>query len=722
MSTSHATSQPIQSSNSDESQEAKFMQTVIPPKTRDRSLSRSPEKLEANKSMRELSDFLITSGLPPLPERIFESKLPEPMAKSLNMGVGHLLQEYHRRGQIIQQLVGKLSDADRREEDWEIKLKEVEEKWKNQTSQESSMVEGLQTNLDRMVNKSKDMAGDLELSKAEAADLKARYEALKKQIEKESSDADMLKKQLHNVLEKMEKQRERNERSFEAIAKQHQKFRRDPSKSGIDRMTLEVVDVYESKLESVQNELNSMRLMLKSQKSKENVEEESPVTPPPESEQEDENEHGTTFTKKPRKLVEDIGNPQGDEFIRLRVAMEQQIKLLQKRLDETNDLLAKSENEKELLKLELLQFRKPPKAFSTQESGSRQTEFGEEEKLSTREKIRRDKLNYKLRLYKIDEMNAERCRNYLKDICIRLDINDINQVSTALSEVSKVLHLVPQMQRFIKQVDAIIWAHQHAVVNVTVDQNADRSSPNPPMHKFRDTIKALQIWSEELETLDGLRKFIEKIYRLLRLNDNDDEDADVKALCVEEIKRLIAFEKNTHRAERSKMKESEESTYTRIVNHFCNLFEITTLSGVFPKMNELYVFVSEVDVGLKQIRELLELDQNVKVSTILTKAADQILIALSNAQSQQPHRPLDTFRNRSHLSDVQNKSSSSALTSLESLLERVSSEHTKKTILDELELEGFGRDKVDREIREEIRMRAERERQEERVNERSKVD
>lgn len=69
----------------------------------------------------------------------------------------------------------------------------------------------------------------------------------------------------------------------------------------------------------------------------------------------------------------------------------------------------------------------------------------------------------------------------------------------------------------------------------------------------------------------------------------------------------------------------------RIVLHFQYLFQVRKLEGVFPKMNELYVFCSEVQSVLRALRSVCRLPVNASPKAVL--GAVQHLLVTSAADA-----------------------------------------------------------------------------------------
>lgn len=88
---------------------------------------------------------------------------------------------------------------------------------------------------------------------------------------------------------------------------------------------------------------------------------------------------------------------------------------------------------------------------------------------------------------------------------------------------------------------------------------------------------------------------------------------DNKPLRVKELKALVeSLSNEDRRARPSDLRGSEKPSLEQlqsIVAHFQKLFDVTSVSGVFPRMNELYMRVGEVYNAMHTIRELLNLGE-----------------------------------------------------------------------------------------------------------------
>ncbi|KAI9183332.1 hypothetical protein H9P43_004249 [Blastocladiella emersonii ATCC 22665] len=618
-----------------------------------RGARRRGSTTHANRAFRALSEFLASKGMPPLPPNVMASHLPESVQVALDHGVSQVMDEFHRRGNLIQELVKKLNQH----EDQDAvagRVRRPAAAAGARADDASETTEDLKTRLDRVLERqqgkprrsgggSSGVEGGLRDAAQDANDLRIKYEQLRSRAEREEAEASVLRQELAAVAAKLATQQKRAEATVANVRAQH----RRPAHGALDPVTADIVNVYESKVEGMKNELDALRRMARKVSRADEVGGTYAPLPPPIPEPED-----------------PMTNPGSDQFLRLKHTMEQQVLLLQKKLELQAAATARAEEERDLLQLKLVNATRAPvppsvAAAKGPNGEPRATRDRNAPVGSTRDLIRRDKLHYKLRLHIIDELPAESVRDILKDICIRLDIDDVHNVVPSLEQSAILIGTVPKMREFISSVDGILWQRPFGV-----DEGAKQPAPSsddgtalpasvaagkgrkPPrtIQKFSKTLKVLRAWSDELAVLEHLRRYVARVFRVLDIDPARygglgvaTEDTEAELMGLEEVKRLVAFEKNQHRVDRKQkqlagdevrgISAGDAETYRQIVHHFCALFEVKTIAAAMPKLNELFAFVTETEHGVKRLRDALPGLEKVSTAAVLNRAADELTLA-----------------------------------------------------------------------------------------------
>ncbi|KAJ3088931.1 hypothetical protein HK102_007622, partial [Quaeritorhiza haematococci] len=672
--------------------------------------------------LQQLSDRLMESGFPPLhPSIIFPPSRTSPIPvlqsspiqsgaavasssflrspssahgqspslsdrqiESLKTTLTALMNEYERRGVLVQTLVERCTEAE----------KKVDEGSLSQTNSVSA---------------------ELSSTRAQLSDLQAQYSALQRRAEEAEREAKRARDTLLEVVEREERERRRREeRARELILG---RLGMGGTRNSVSGMTMdEVVDVYERRIEEFREEIEEMRKenrLLRTSASRDTLD--SSLHPPPTNATNVSEINSHTVATASSSSDAGIGSQEVgkakslgrrresrsrsrsrsgaqsrdfeeevallEEQRRVRKVLEEEVETLRNQLNDTihaleetradlADAQALAEEEKEeneLLKLRLLENRRVGDVEDGEEVGG-----GKESRLSTRDLIRRHKKAWRMKTVMVDGMSVKEIRDTLQLVCIKLRVNSVEQLTGALEDLEKVLILLPQMQQFIRDVDHVLWplkAGEKTIEVATIplvkssnktgdgrkrgngrekrgateeeDEAEQTRKYRPCPEKLAKTIDKLKDWEYELGRMDGLMDFRRRVHDALGIS-TANPASDV--ICVEEIRKMVvqvqvlvddvvnsaANAKNSNdklangEEGSSRNKEAEEAVaaMTKAINHFRHLFEVRSEGDVLPKMNEIYVFWAEVQAGLARLREALGVPGTLQPGRVLVRAAE----------------------------------------------------------------------------------------------------
>ncbi|XP_037254033.1 centrosomal protein of 70 kDa isoform X1 [Falco rusticolus] len=83
------------------------------------------------------------------------------------------------------------------------------------------------------------------------------------------------------------------------------------------------------------------------------------------------------------------------------------------------------------------------------------------------------------------------------------------------------------------------------------------------------------------------------------------------------------------------------STVFAIVSHFQKLFDVNSLSGVYPRMNEVYTKLGEMTNAMKNLHELLELDSSAP-PTVVVNTVGKLCAVINENMTEQVQQLLGT--------------------------------------------------------------------------------
>ncbi|KAI2531703.1 centrosomal protein 70 [Homo sapiens] len=137
---------------------------------------------------------------------------------------------------------------------------------------------------------------------------------------------------------------------------------------------------------------------------------------------------------------------------------------------------------------------------------------------------------------------------------------------------------------------------------------------------FEHLVPVIEMWADQLTSLKDLYKSLKtlsaELVPWLNLK-KQDENEGIK---VEDLLFIVdtMLEEVENKEKDSNMPHFQ--TLQAIVSHFQKLFDVPSLNGVYPRMNEVYTRLGEMNNAVRNLQELLELDSSsslcVLVSTV----------------------------------------------------------------------------------------------------------
>ncbi|XP_076580022.1 centrosomal protein of 70 kDa isoform X2 [Chaetodon auriga] len=95
-----------------------------------------------------------------------------------------------------------------------------------------------------------------------------------------------------------------------------------------------------------------------------------------------------------------------------------------------------------------------------------------------------------------------------------------------------------------------------------------------------------------------------------------------EAVKVEDMMLLVdTMLENTSTDNDKVLRSPTRYTLASMVSHFQKLFDVTSLSGVYPRMNEVYTRLGEMTNAMRNLRDVLELDSRVPPAEVVNQVA-----------------------------------------------------------------------------------------------------
>ncbi|KFO62646.1 Centrosomal protein of 70 kDa, partial [Corvus brachyrhynchos] len=127
----------------------------------------------------------------------------------------------------------------------------------------------------------------------------------------------------------------------------------------------------------------------------------------------------------------------------------------------------------------------------------------------------------------------------------------------------------------------------------------------------------IEMWADQLMALKALHRSLRKLsLELLPWNTADPQDKR-ESIRVEDLQLIVdAILEELENKEKNSQTLSL-TTLSAIVSHFQKLFDVSSLNGVYPRMNEVYIKLGEMTNAMRNLHELLELDSSAPPTVVV---------------------------------------------------------------------------------------------------------
>ncbi|XP_072288780.1 centrosomal protein of 70 kDa [Eucyclogobius newberryi] len=137
--------------------------------------------------------------------------------------------------------------------------------------------------------------------------------------------------------------------------------------------------------------------------------------------------------------------------------------------------------------------------------------------------------------------------------------------------------------------------------------------------RFQPLVPTLELWAQQLTLLKNLHQSLNKLStRLLPWQPSEESSSSAEPVKVEDMMLLVdtLLESITPDDEKV-LKSPTRHTLGSMVAHFQKLFDVSSLSGVYPRMNEVYSRLGEMSNAMRSIRDSLNLDSRATCAEVL---------------------------------------------------------------------------------------------------------
>lgn len=135
---------------------------------------------------------------------------------------------------------------------------------------------------------------------------------------------------------------------------------------------------------------------------------------------------------------------------------------------------------------------------------------------------------------------------------------------------------------------------------------------------FEHLIPIIEMWADQLTSLKDLYKSLKILSAELVPWHNTKKQDENEGIKVEDLLFIVdtMLEEVENKEKDSNMPNFQ--TLQAIVAHFQKLFDVPSLNGVYPRMNEVYTRLGEMNNAVRNLQELLELDSSSSLCVVVS--------------------------------------------------------------------------------------------------------
>ncbi|XP_023282692.1 LOW QUALITY PROTEIN: centrosomal protein of 70 kDa-like [Seriola lalandi dorsalis] len=139
---------------------------------------------------------------------------------------------------------------------------------------------------------------------------------------------------------------------------------------------------------------------------------------------------------------------------------------------------------------------------------------------------------------------------------------------------------------------------------------------------FDGLLPALEVWAQQLQLLEELQRGLTELAaRLVPGELSDGGHEATEAVKVEDMMLTVDTMLENTSADNKVPRSPTRYTLGSVVSRFQKLFDVTSLSGVYPRMNEVYARLGEMTNTMKNLRHILDLDSRAPPTQVANQVA-----------------------------------------------------------------------------------------------------
>lgn len=229
-----------------------------------------------------------------------------------------------------------------------------------------------------------------------------------------------------------------------------------------------------------------------------------------------------------------------------------------------------------------------------------------------------DETKYSTQIDDIEYLPLDLCRKYLRVTCDTLGVFDLAHIVPKIHKKQNAVEAFPRLEQFAKDVLNIVNSPKTPKIDDYKQHSTHKRSHAVWCERtWSHVLPTLELWKAELGAMRELQMSVNKLSaKLAPFTYNKLSSSSRMAQIIAAIDALT-FEGGVTADPIDGHERPSSTVLHNIVRHFQDLFDVPTINGVYPRMNDIYTKLGEVHNVMRTLRDLLGLPDDARSSAIV---------------------------------------------------------------------------------------------------------
>ncbi|XP_069472714.1 centrosomal protein of 70 kDa [Ambystoma mexicanum] len=249
------------------------------------------------------------------------------------------------------------------------------------------------------------------------------------------------------------------------------------------------------------------------------------------------------------------------------------------------------------------------------------------------------------RIEDLDRLQSNLCRRYLQSACMELNIQDLKDLDSVIAVRVKQSEAYSKLQQVLTSINSVVGGHKAPQLLYKQSSRQLQNCNNDANQKtgFEHLPPTIEMWADQLLSLKELHTSLQKLALKLVPTFTVASPDSNETVRVEDLQFLVDTIVEEEENQQKGSERISQQTLQSFVLHFQKLFDVTSSNGIFPRMNEVYMKLGEMSNAMRNLCNVLGLDDAAPPSLIVNMVGKlcSVINDSTNQQVQQLLGALD---------------------------------------------------------------------------------